>query len=404
MKALFVHQNCPGQFRHVLAALTREGGHEIVFLTRPDRPDIPGVAKVEYSPHRAVTEGIHPYLAGTEAAVIAGQGAARAAQGLKEQGFIPDVIYGHPGWGETLFLKDVFPKTPLISYSEFYYRGRGSDVGFDPEFGTEFDTICRARARAAHHLLAIEAADCGVSPTDWQRAQFPAAFRDRIEVIHDGIDTNQAKPDPAVKLALPTGEVLGAGDEVVTYVSRNLEPYRGFHIFMRALPEILDRRPNARVLIIGGDGVSYGRPPEEGGTWRERLIAETGPVAARVHFLGRLPRGEYLKALQVSAAHVYLTYPFVLSWSALEAMAAGCVVIGSDTEPVREVVDDGVNGHLVDFFDVSGLAARVSDALAAPSEQVTLRQAARRTALDRYGLEDACARQIALMKKWASSR
>lgn len=401
MKALFVHQNCPGQFRHLLAALRREGGHDVVFLTRAGRPDIPGVARAEYAPHRAVTEGIHPYLIGTEAAVIAGQGAARAALGLKQRVFVPDLIYGHPGWGETLFLKDVFPEVPLISYAEFYYRGRGSDVGFDPEFGAAFDTVCKARARAAHHLLAIEAVDCGVSPTEWQRAQFPEPFRDRIEVIHDGIDTGEARPDPAAELTLPGGRTLRAGDEIVTYVARNLEPYRGFHVFMRALPEVLHRRPDAHVVIVGGDGVSYGRPPQEGGAWREKLLAETRLASERVHFLGQLPRAEYLRVLQISAAHVYLTYPFVLSWSALEAMAAECAVIGSDTAPVRAIIKGGVNGHLVDFFDPTALAAKITEVLADRQAQMTLRQAARKTVLDRYGVEDAVARQIALMKAMA---
>ena len=403
MKVLFVHQNCPGQFRHLLAALRREGGNQTVFLTRPGRPDLQGVLKAEYSPHRPVTEGIHSYLAGTEAAVIAGQGAARAALGLKERGMVPDVIYGHPGWGETLFLKDVFPDVPLISYAEFYYRGQGSDVGFDPEFGTAFDTVCKARARAAHHLLAIEAADLAVSPTEWQRAQFPDVFRDRIEVIPDGIDTAEVRPDPAAEITLPSGETIRAGAEIVTYVARNLEPYRGFHIFMRALPALLDRRPAARVLILGGDDAGYGRPPEGGGTWRERLLEETGLASDRVHFLGRVPRAGYLKVLQVSAAHVYLTYPFVLSWSMLEAMAAGCVVIGSDTAPVREVIRDGSNGLLTDFFDAPALAARIAGVLDEPAEHAPLRAAARQTILDRYRVEQACARQIALIRDLAGA-
>ncbi len=398
MRLLFFHQNFPGQFRHLIRHFAAAGGHQVVFVTQKNKPSLPGVAKVEYEPHRKVTEGIHPYVAGGESAVINGQNVVRALLPLRQKGFRPDVMIGNPGWGETLFVKDVFPEAPLISYCEFYYRGRGSDVGFDPEFDGGFDAVIRARARAAYHLLALEAADLAYSPTHWQKAQFPAAYRDRIGVIHDGIDTDTVAPDPAARLDLPDGTALTAGDEVVTYVSRNLEPYRGFHTFMRALPGILDRRPAATVLVVGGDGVSYGGRPKGGGTWREVMEAEVGPLPDRVKFLGRVPYPTYLKVLQVSSAHIYLTYPFVLSWSMLEAMAAGCLVIGSDTAPVREVVTDGRNGLLTDFFDPAALAEMVSRALDDPEAAQAMRRAARATVVERYRLEDCLARQVALIE------
>lgn len=397
MRVLFVHQNCPGQFKHLAPALAAEG-HEVIFITQKDKPTPVGVRKVEYAPHRKVTPKIHPYLAGTEAAVLNGQAVARVGFALREKGFNPDVMIGNPGWGETLFLKDVWPASPLISLSEFYYNGRGSDVGFDPEFSTGPDAVLRARARSGQHLLAIDAADLAYSPTEWQKAQFPSVYRDKISVIHDGIDVDLIRPDTTARFALPSGRELTREDEVLTFVSRNLEPYRGFHSFMRALPKILAARSEAHVVVVGGDDVSYGGRPKDGGNWREVMLAETGPLPDRVHFTGRIPYGDYVSLLQVSSVHLYLTYPFVLSWSMLEAMAAGAFVVGSATPPVEEVIEDGVNGWLVPFFDTDTIAGRVADALALRRDVDPIRRAARETIVSRYALVDCLQKQKALIK------
>ena len=388
MKVLFVHQNCPGQFKYLAPALAAEG-HEVLFITQKNKPTPPGVKKIEYAPHRKVTPKIHPYLAGTEAAVLNGQAVARVGFTLRDKGYRPDVMIGNPGWGETLYLKDVWPDAPLISLCEFYYNGTGSDVGFDPEIATGPDAALRARTRSSQHLLAIEAADFAYCPTNWQRAQFPLPYQDKIRVIHDGIATDRIKPDTTAAFALPNGQTLSCEDEVLTYVSRNLEPYRGFHCFMRALPRILQERPNAQVVIVGGDEVSYGAKPKEGGSWREVMLSEVGPLPDRVHFTGRIPYDAYLSLLQVSSVHLYLTYPFVLSWSMLEAMAAGAFVVGSNTPPVAEVIEDGVNGWLVDFFDTEQMAVRVTEALATSRDEAALRAAARQTVISRYDL-NAC--------------
>lgn len=401
MKILFIHQNCPGQFKHLAPALAADG-HEVVFITQKGKPTPLRVRKIEYAPHRKVTPKIHPYVVGTEAAVLNGQAVARVGFALRKSGFVPDVMIGNPGWGETLFLKDVWPESPLISLCEFYYNGRGSDVGFDLEFSTGPDAVLRARARSGPHLLAIEAADAAYSPTEWQKAQFPKAYRDKIDVIHDGIDIGRVRPDPAARFHLPDGRPLSRSDEVLTYVSRNLEPYRGFHSFMRALPRILDARPEAQVVIVGGDEVSYGSRPKAGGSWREVMLAEVGPFPDRVHFTGRIPYADYLSLLQVSSAHLYLTYPFVLSWSMLEAMAAGGMVVGSSTPPVEEVIRDGENGWLVPFFDTDAIARRVAEALARRHEFDRIRAAARETVQHRYALGDCLARQKALIASVAA--
>ncbi|WIV97490.1 glycosyltransferase family 4 protein [Kinneretia aquatilis] len=370
MRVLIIHQNFPGQFRHVAQEWARRPGWQVVAIgrdTAPGLPQHPGLQLIRYKPHRSIKPDQHPYMRKMEEAVLHGQAVARVLLDLKRQGFTPDVILAHPGWGETLYAKDVFPDTRLVHFAEWFYNASGADIGFDPEFPASFDDRARIRSWNALHLLNLENCDAAVSPTQWQKAQHPKAYLDKITVAHEGIDTENLGPDPSAWFKLPSGQVLKAGDPVITYVARNLEPYRGFHSFMRALPQIQAEHKHCHAVIVGGDEVSYGSRPKGGPhkTWREALLAEVGgrldPV--RTHFVGKLPYADYKKVLQVSAAHVYLTYPFVLSWSMLEAMASGCMVIGSDTAPVREVLEEGKNSLLVDFFSPAQLAQRSLDAL-----------------------------------------
>ena len=320
-----------------------------------------------------------------------GQAVFRVARKLLAQSFRPDVVIAHPGWGEALFLRDAFPEARHINYLEFYYHAAGSDVGFDPEFPATIDDILRLRIRNATQLLSFDAADEGISPTAWQKSRYPDSWQPRIVQLHDGINTAIVTPDPAARVG--AGDtVLIPGHEVVTYVARNLEPYRGFHTFMRAVPLILEQRRETHVLIVGGDEVSYGRQPEAGGSYRQHYLKTWGKDVdrARVRFLGRQPYADYLRTLQISSLHVYLTYPFVLSWSMLEAMSAGCLVLGSNTPPVTEVIRDGENGFLADFFDAPALAGKVAELLAARDELGPVRQAARETIRQNYDLNAIC--------------
>lgn len=334
----------------------------------------------------------HAYLRDFEGHVRRGQEVVRLALSLRDKaGLQPDVVVSHPGWGESLFLRDVFPGAHHIQYCEFYYHATGADVGFDPEFPASLNDQLRVRIKNSTQLQSVVAADAGLSPTAWQQGRYPPELRGKISVMHDGIDTAVARPDPAASLEIQ-GQRFAAGDEVVTYVARNLEPYRGFHVFMRSLEKLQALRPRARVIVVGGDEVSYGRPPDGKHSWRQHYTKELeGRVDFnKVSFAGKVPYAEYLKILQVSAAHVYLTYPFVLSWSMLEAMAAGCVLVGSRTAPVEEVVEEGRNGLLVDFFDSAAIAERVADVLAQPAAYQGLGMQARRTVLERYDLASVC--------------
>ncbi len=397
---LFIHQNFPGQFVHAAAELVRLG-HRVVALGIKGR-QVPGVEYLRYAPQApARSTSVEP-AQDFETKVVRALACAQAMQGLKDQGFVPDVVVAHPGWGESLFCKDVWPGARLIMFAEFFYSAQGADYNFDPEFAHD-SLASRARLRLKNtvHLHALEACDQGYTPTQWQLSQIPDIYRHKLQVIFDGIDTRAAAPRHDAFVQLQRDNVrLSAGDEVITFVNRNLEPYRGFHSFMRALPMVLEQRPKARCLIVGRDDVSYGAKPQTGGNWRKVMLAELGhrlPMD-RIHFLGGLSYADYLRVLQISACHVYLTYPFVLSWSCLEAMAVQCTVVASSTAPVQEVIEHGHNGLLVDFFDTAALAEQVIAVLQDPARYRHLGLAARQTVLHRYDLRTVCLRQqLALM-------
>jgi len=393
MKVLCVHQNFPGQYLHLARHLGSRPEHQLVFITQRQDGEIPGVRKIVYKPRRTITPQVHHYLRESEAAVLNAQEVARIALELRKTGFIPDVMLGHNGWGEIWYLKDIFPEASLIGYFEFFYRMSGADVGFDPADPITPDTAPRLRTKNLGNLLALDTADLGQCPTEWQKSVYPRRYHPTLNVIHEGIDTTVVKPDPKARLILgETGLEFTAGEEIVTYVARNLEPYRGFPSFMRCLPEVLAARPNAQVLVVGGDDVSYGARLPDGQTFRKQTLAELGSSIdlSRVHFLGKIPYPAFVKVLQVSRVHVYLTYPFVLSWSMLEAMSAGCLVVGSATQPVQEVIHHGGNGLLVDFFSPNEIAERVIEALEQPGSFASLRRNARETVIDRYDLRSVC--------------
>ena len=389
MKYLFIHQNFPAQYKHVVQHLASQRRNQVYFITQPNENAMSGVHKVTYPKDQRGPVNCHAFTAELDRAIFSGASVADRCRGLRDQGFRPDLIVGHCGWGETLFVKDVFPDVPLLANFEFYYHSHGVDVNFDPEFTSIFNDPSRLRMHNGIILMAFQSADWGHSATQWQRNLHPVEMRPRISVLHEGVNTDLARPNPKARFTLPgSGQVLTRRDEVVTYVARNLEPYRGFHIFMRALPQLLRRRKRAQVVIVGGDGVSYGAPPPPRSSFREMMLQELGAKLdlTRVHFVGRLDYGAYLNLLQVSSVHVYLTYPFVLSWSFIEAMACGCLVIGSATPPVLEVLRDGSNGLTVDFFAHKQLSRRIEAALAQPEPMQALRKAARATAVKQFDL------------------
>lgn len=403
MQILFLHPNFPAQFRHLATVLGSNPNNTVVFGTKNERPEwvIPGVKKALFAPSRDPHPGTHHYVRPLESAVIYGQAVYRMAEQLKTQGFVPDVIYGHSGWGPTIFAKDIYPETPLMCYFEWYYHAYGSDANFDPNDPLNADDVARIRVKNAPILIDLASCDWGVSPTYWQRSQFPPEFHSKLSVVHDGVDTEFFKPEPGAKLVLPNLD-LSHVDELVTYVARGMEPYRGFPEFIEAVGYIQERRPNCHVVVVGSDRVCYGKSLPNGETYKDYMLKKIPLDLTRVHFVGSLPYGLYLKVIQASDVHIYLTRPFVLSWSMIESMSTGCLVLGSDTQPVREVITDGENGLLVDFFSPKQIAMRVDEVFNHPTRMAEIRKKARETAIERYAMPMLLKRHIQLIEDVAS--
>lgn len=402
MNILFIHQHFPGQFKFLAPALI-EKGHVVHALCITPEKSFSGAVVHQYQTDRGTTPNIHPWVIDLETKVIRAEACYKAAMKLKESGYMPDLIIAHIGWGETLFIKEVWPDAKLVIYGEFYYHASGADVGFDPEFSELESAGCAMRAKNLNNIAHFDIADAGISPTEWQKSTFPKPFRSKITVIHDGIDTDKLAPNPKALLTLTVGKnkplVLTRKDEILTFVNRNLEPYRGYHTFMRSLPAILKDRPNLKVLIVGGDKVSYGAAPDPkiNGklSWKEVFANEVKPQLSEAQwqqliFVGHVPYAYFVPLLQISTVHVYLTYPFILSWSLLEAMSIGCAIVGSDTAPVQEVIKHHQNGLLVNFFKPEELASVVTTLLDNPALRQKLGQAARRTAIEKYDLKTVC--------------
>ena len=388
MKILFLHQNFPGQFKHLATHYGGHAEHEALFITKRKVGNIDGVRKFIYDPKQKSAKSTHRYVRDLENGVIHGEEVADKCVLMRKKGLVPDIVVAHPGWGESLFIKDVFPDTPLLNYFEYYFHGDSGDIGFDPNYPPTLEDFKRIRIRNSLLQLSLEACDWGITPTHWQWQQHPEQYRHKISIIHEGIDTQVVKPPREnFTLKMPDGRVLTRKDEVITYVSRNLEPYRGFPTFMRSLELILKRRPRACAIVVGGKEVSYGVPLPEGQNYLDVMLDQVDIDRKRVYFMDRVPYQKFLSVLQISSAHIYLTIPFVLSWSMLEAMASGCLVIGSDTPPVQELIEHDKNGLLVDFFSPEAIADAVDRVMESKSRLQRIRMDARRTIVERYDMK-----------------
>jgi glycosyltransferase involved in cell wall biosynthesis len=443
VKLLFIHQNFPGQYLYLVRFLLR-AGHEIVGIGEnvniSNRGVLRGCTTIGYPTPQQAGPATHHYLRGLEAGVRRGQVVARTLISLKSRGFVPDVISLHPGWGEGLFVREIFPRTPLLMFCEYYFRAGQADVGFDPEFPADVDRDLGINLRNTAQVMSLLTADGCVCPTEWQASRYPAFIRDKMRIIHDGVNVDFMTPNPDESLVLqplkrpghsrildapatraaqarpvpeddgrePAGKPvrLSRADKVVTYAARNLEPYRGIHVFLRMLPELQQRHPDAHIVIAGNDGTSYGKTPPDGRSHKDIYFAETARKldTSRIHFVGRIAYASLRALFRVSTAHVYLTYPFVLSWSCLEAMSCGALTVASATDPVLEVIRHGGNGLLTDFFDREKLLATLDDILKNPSAFDAIRMRARRSVVEKYGLDKCLSEQLKLLEDAAGGR
>ncbi len=401
MRVLFLHNNFPAQYRHVARKLAEKKKNQIVFASHRAVEKIPGVANVIYKPHRDVKPDTHHYLKTTETAVINGQSLFRVCIDLKKKGFIPDIICAHSGWGPSLYVKDVFPDAKLLSYFEWYYHARGSDADFLKDANIGFDDAGRIRTKNLPVLMDLAHCDWGQVPTQFQASQFPDIFKSKLSVLHDGVDTDFFKPKKDVPRIFGKIDLTHA-DEILTYATRGMEPYRGFPEFMRAATLLMKKRPGLHVIIVGQDRVAYGKKLPESDGWGKRMVEELKPDMSRLHFTGLLPYGEYVKVMQASTVQAYLTVPFVLSWSLIETLSCGALVVASDTAPVKEVIRDGENGFLADFFDHEAFADRINFVLDNHKDLAEVRKAARQTVLDNYAHKKLLPRQLRLIKDIAN--
>jgi glycosyltransferase involved in cell wall biosynthesis len=405
MRILLVHPNFPSQLRSIAAVLGSNPNHEVCFLTSATAGEMQGVRKIIYTPKREASPQTHHYIRPFEQTIIHGQAAYEAMLAEKQKGFIPDLIFGHAGWGPTLFLKDLYPRTPLAMNFEWYYHAHGTDCDFDPSDPVTADDEARIRIKNATLLADLANADAGLCPTRFQYEQYPPHLRSRLIISHEGIDTSFFKPDPDAQIVLPEQNLdLTDCKEIVTYATRGMEPYRGFPQFIEAAYLLMQRRPDTHIVIAGDDRVAYGKAAPEGTSFKKMALERFPLDEKRVHFVGSLPYGQYLKLLQRTSAHVYLTRPFVLSWSLLESMACEALVVASDTTPVQEVITNNVNGVLVDFFRPDQLAQSLFNVLERPAEYQQIRKKARETVLAKYDLGSCMQQRLAWLSSLLSGR
>ena len=400
MNVLFVHNNFPAQFRHIAKTLRQAGGFQMAAIGQQGSGEVEGVDVRRYANMDGATAETHTFARRFDHECRRAERVMFAALKLKSEGFDPNLIVAHCGWGETLPLRALFPRARIAVYCEFFYRAEGQDVGFDDELGRfGVDGHVLIGAKNASTLISLVDADIGISPTPWQKATFPKEFQSKIHVAHEGVDTDWIAPDPAAKFQLPGGRRLDRDDEVITYFTRGYEPTRGFHVFMRALPDLMRRRPNAQIVLVGTEDVYYGLSAPDGLSWKEYCLRETlGRLdISRLHFLNWLPHADLRSLMQISTVHVYLTYPFVLSWSCVEALSAGCAVVGSDTGPVRDVIVDDENGVLTPFHDVAALSAAIADLAGDAPRRARLGARARETARASFDVKDCVKRTLELL-------
>ncbi|WP_417825959.1 glycosyltransferase [Thalassospira povalilytica] len=397
MKIVLVHRHGPGQFVH-LACHLANAGWQVSFLCEAMNVRLPGIRTL-----RQPATPPPPAMPFAQYHQEVGLKAAKTLDSLVREEGVPDIVYGHIGWGSMMFARDVLPETPLIGYCEHYYHATGRDVGFAPDEDITLAKRTQLRLRNAAQLATLDQLDAAISPTRWQKSAFPVAYHHKIGVCHEGVDTRRCRPNPNAELTLPDGRVLGTGDQVITYVARDLEPYRGFPTFMRAAAKLAKENPDVVFVVAGGDGISYGQPRADGRKWRDVMLDETGIDQSRIHFLGQIPHDQLIRMYQISSAHIYLTYPFVLSWSMLEAMACGAPVIASDTGPCQEVIRDGHNGLFTDFWDSDTLAEKMAFCLTRQNDLGRMRGQARKTIIDHFDLELCLDKQTSLLERMVSA-
>jgi glycosyltransferase involved in cell wall biosynthesis len=409
MHILYVHQNFPAQFGHVAQYLAQVMGWRCTFVTQVPPGRSGGVERVQYKVDGGAATANHFCSRTFENGVWHCDGVYKAL--LARPDIRPDLIVGHSGFGSTLFLRELYPDVPVINLFEYYYRPHDQqcDMTFRKDLGWPIpaENYLRARCRNAMMLLDLQNCDAAYTPTEFQRSRFPDEYTEKLQVIFDGVDRTvyhghgeQLRPAPQQR---GTRRVAGidvpASTRVVTYVSRGFESIRGFDVFMRAAKRIYEQHPDVLFLVAGADRVVYGGDTQyiaPAKTFKEWVLLREEFDLSKFRFLGVVNPVELGRLMAASDLHVYLTAPFVLSWSMMDAMSCGAVVLGSDTAPVREMIRDGHNGLLADFFDADEIASKALRVLKDPAAYRPLGRAAEEMVARRYSLEAVFPRMLEL--------
>ncbi len=404
MKILFIHNNFPGQYRRLVPYITKNTDFKCAVATLETNKQKFPYTRINYKPHREPTKDVHPAVAYTESSAIMGQAAYKALIDVRNKGSAPDIVLAHSGWGASMFIKDIFPNAKFLAYHEWFYHSYGTDGDFLNKRKSDPNYEMTIRLKNTPILQDLSSMDWGQSPTQFQINKIPKVFHSKMSVLHDGVDTSFFYPKDGVRVELPDGKFLSAEDEVITYISRGMEQQRGFPQFMESISILMKERPNLHVMVIGDDRIAYGAKRKDGKGMKSEMLEKFDYDKDRLHFLGLVPIQGMLAALRISSLHVYFTVPFVLSWSMMEALATGALVMGSKTQPVEEMITHNENGLLVDFFDIDAQVACMNDALDNQDKYIPLRQAARQLILDHYSVDDLLPKYQKLIENVANGQ
>lgn len=401
MRVLFVHHSFPGPFRHIAARFGAMPDTTVLFLSEYRRREVrlPGVRHLTVQGLRK-SEAIADLDEAEQDFVRLLRRGARTANALlrlRRDGFVPDIIYASSGMGNAFYLRDIFPKAFLVVHADWYYNKSDNYTFFNRGQARSPVDFAPARIRNLYQLNALADCDLLVTSTEWQRCQYPQPFADRIHVVHDGVDAQFFSPRSGSKFVID-GLDLSHVQELVTFSGRSLEPSRGFPQFYRCLPRLLAARPDCHVLAMIDIPEHRKKEEEHAAAAQLAALQQQYPVdPSRVHIIGFRPYADYRQLLRASGVHVYLTAPFALSSGLFEAMSCGCLLVGSDTAPVREVVQHGHNGFLCDFWETEALADTIADLLARAPSLHGVREAARNTILERYDLKKLVPHHLSLL-------
>ena len=385
MHLLLIHQNFPGQFRD-LAPAWLASGHQVTAIgSTSAAPTGHQWHGLQYLQYRFEEKPSH---------LERGSAVAKLVQQLIEQDHPPDLVMSHSAWGESLCLRRVCRDVPWISYPELWGNPRSLGFGFDQSLDGLTPEATRFSSANLITELALLQSSASVVASRSQLLSFPKSLQHRLTLQPEGVDLQRIKPDASACLTIPKmGLEFRAGQPLVTFISRHLEPLRGLRQMLMAWPLVSQTIPEAQLLLVGGKGQGYSLQRPKGQNHLEDALNNLPDTTNRrtIHCLGRLPYEEMLTLLQCSACHVALSYPYTLSWSVLEALSCGVPVISNPDSPISVELGDDANKALalVPFDDIASLSLKTIELLQHPQRARAMGAAGRSWIEQNASLEQA---------------